>query len=131
MKLIDPNVIICVIAVCSIVSPIAVALINNRHQRKLHELDLAREREKGTLSYLQKVYETYVRSTNVRLYDISDEAARNYLESYAIALVYFPPDSREMLKAIDAAIESNDTDSASKQLVELSIWLSDLMKSFL
>lgn len=127
----DPNVVICVIAVCAIVSPIAVALIDNHHQRKIRELELAREKEREALSYLKSIYEKYLRATNVKLYDHSYEANRDYHESYAIALAYFPPASHEMLQSIDKAINSGKTDEASKILIELSIWISSLMKTFL
>ena len=48
-----------IIALCAIVSPILVAIINNRHQRKMKQLEIAKEHK-------MKAFETYL--CNLEIY---------------------------------------------------------------
>lgn len=46
-----------ILAISAIISPIATAIINNRHQYKLKELEYKHENEKSSLFYKRGVYE--------------------------------------------------------------------------
>ena len=49
-----------IIALCSTISPILTAIINNRYLRKMKELELKHEAYKEALFYKREIYEEYL-----------------------------------------------------------------------
>ncbi len=126
---VDPNVIICVIAVCAIISPAIVAIVNNHHSLKVRELELKNEKEKENVQFLRSVFEDYVKNTNAYMSTPSGPNRSNYLESYSLALAYFPKEARTLLDQIDGLVSIKSADSVKEEIATLSIVLSDFMKS--
>ena len=123
-----PYVITNILALAAIVAPVIVAVINNRQQTRLRKMEIGLEREKESLTYLRNIYEDFIKSAGAQLHNPSDETKRKYLEAYSLAFAYFPPKSHEMLIEINKCIESGDEENATKQIVDLSKWMSSLMK---
>ena len=79
-----------VIAICAIISPIITTLLNNRHLYKMRKLDMQLDEQKQSKFYKRGMYEQYLRTVGKCITYSSDNALREYGESYAIAMAYFP-----------------------------------------
>lgn len=79
-----------VIAICAIIPPIITTLLNNRHLYKMRKLDMQLDEQKQSKFYKRGMYEQYLRTVGKCITYSSDNALREYGESYAIAMAYFP-----------------------------------------
>ena len=142
MITIDANTVTVLIALSAIISPILVALINNRHQAKMKKLELehlseikrieAKEaKEQSTNKYLHSLFDNYLQSTGRCIANPTHENIKLYGENYSISFAYFPAECHDQLKAINDSIRKRNWDTANMQLEGLSIQLSPLMKDML
>ena len=124
----DANTLTAIIAICAIVSPILVALINNYHQTKMKKLEISEIRYERQIEYLQSIYQSYLQSASAAIASPRNETLSEYGKNYAIAFSFFPPKAHDRLKQINQSIYNKDWKAAEMQLEELSLWLSDLIK---
>ena len=95
-----------ILAISAIISPIATAIINNRHQDKLKELEYKHENEKSSLFYKRGVYEDYLRCVG-RVVAFSDnESFKEYGRIYPLALIYFPESLYDQLIDINDDLQA-------------------------
>lgn len=128
---ISANTVTIVIAICAILSPILVAIINNWYHFKLKKLEVQQQRKKETTAFIQSVYEHYLQSAGRCITDCTSEAEQRYGEHYLIAFIYFPSEFHDSLKNINSAICNGDFTTATKLLEELSVALARPMKDIL
>lgn len=128
---INANTVTIVIAICAILSPILVAVINNWYNFKLKKLEAQQQKEKETTAFIQSVYEHYLQSAGRCIASCTRETEQQYGEHYSIAFIYFPSEFHDSLKNINSAIRDGDWDTATKLLEELAIALSRPMKDIL
>lgn len=95
MPTVDLTVSISVIlAVCALVSPAITAIINNRHQYRMKQLELAHQEKMEEKAHQREIYESYIRSAGACIQRPSPEALQNYGSCSALAAYYVPDDVR-------------------------------------
>jgi hypothetical protein len=100
-----------VIAVSAVFSPGITAVINNRHQLKLKQMELHAAESKELRFYNRNIYEEYIINTLRCLYCNDETNISNYSKSYSLALIYFPKDIINILNCINNELMSEDTDA--------------------
>ena len=93
MKLDLTVTITAILGIAAIISPIATALINNRHQLKLKKLE-----------YQQKDYLKY---TSECITYSTQDALQKYGEIYGLALIYFPEDLIEDMEELNRIMRNS------------------------
>lgn len=89
------------IALCAIISPILVAIINNIHQTKMKKLEILTD-------YKLKAIENYMQCLGQCRKDQFGPAINNYAESYGHAIIYVSKHSRQLMSEIDSLIDCNN-----------------------
>lgn len=118
-----------IIALCSTLSPILTALINNHYHYKMRKIDVKLEQEKELRFYQREVYENYLRYTSELLMDPRHETAlQKYGAAHALALAYFSDTYRTKLLEINSLIHKCRHDDALLIFNELS---SDIRSTLL
>ena len=87
-----------ILALSAILSPIIVAIINNRHQRKMKQLEMANEHKiRAIEEYMSKLVEYITRpSSHVR---------KEYGYSFGQALLYVSSSNRKLMIEIDNLVK--------------------------
>lgn len=117
----DPTVTIpCILAVCAIVSPIAVAIINNCHQTKLKKIELAQEEIHNTLVHKRDILENYLSSASQCIHYPDGESSKKYGEAYSLALMFVSGDTAVRMSDLDNLIRHHKYDAASDALPVLA-----------
>lgn len=128
---ISANTVTIVIAICAILSPILVAVINNIYQLKIRKLDAADAWKKDFDAYLKSAFENYFKDTSRCIANPTPDNLTSYGQSYSICFCYFPPAGHDQLLEINKAIRANDWESANAKLESFSVWMSGLMRQIL
>ena len=77
-----------IIALCSTISPILTAIINNRYLRKMKELELKHEAYKEALFYKREIYEEYLRQASSMIATHEETVMLAYSKVYPLVLAY-------------------------------------------
>lgn len=110
-----------IIALCSTLSPILTALINNYYHYKMRKIDVRLEQEKELRFYQREVYENYLRYTSeLLMYPGSETAHQKYGAVHALALAYFSDTYRTKLLEINSLIHKKKHDDALLVFNELA-----------
>lgn len=119
-----------VIALCAIISPSITALINNRYQLKLREMELAAEENKELHFYHRSIYKNYIQNTLRYIHSKDQKSMRAYSKSYSLALIYFPNELTESIVQINNDIFDNNsnTDDLLHSLNVLSKRIHDIIE---
>lgn len=120
----DWSLIIAVIAlVASVVSPIFVAIVNNRHQRKLHQADLKyRYRTEVLAERISLVAEFSAVLHELTFATFTHGIHAKYLSLRVKVFSFAPP---EIIEAIEA-FDKNSTQAAAKEIGRsLAAYLAD------
>lgn len=94
--------------VVAIVSPIATAVINNRHQIKMKKLELFQQRKIETI-------ESYLRAASNASYTIG--VPDDFAECGALVLLYAPQDLHEKIIQLNKALEGTGFNSETSSLL--------------
>lgn len=83
-----------IVALCALISPIFVSVVNNRHTYKTHKLDLEFSEMKEEKQIIRTVFENYLQYLYQCLSDPDpySEFVYRYAESYGKAIVYMKND---------------------------------------
>lgn len=90
-----------IIALCAIISPIIVAIINNRYQLKLKKIEFARD-------YKIHAFEEYMSSLQRRISNRNSNTVSEYAKAFGNALIYASPSTQSVMLEIDEIIKSTD-----------------------
>lgn len=82
--------IVSIVALSAILSPIIVARINNRHLRKMKEIELSREEYHETILHKREIFEKFLKSASACALCKTDETLREFGTYYPLAYMYFP-----------------------------------------
>mgnify|MGYP004625190803 FL=1 len=118
-----------ILAIAAIISPIATAIINNRYQMKLKELEHQNQVEKDSFFYKRGVYEEYLSCTGRCIADETRDALKEYGKIYPLALIYFPESLIPELVAINESINNGRTGNARNQLNDLAPKIRTILES--
>lgn len=116
----DPTVTIpTVLALCAILSPILVAIINNRHQMKLKKIELKQQEIQNTLLHKRDVIEGYLSAVGRCIHYQDAESIKLYGESYSLALMFLPSEIISSMNTVDDLIRHHKYENAS-------MWMPDI-----
>ena len=108
-----------IVAICSIVSPIATTILNNIHNTKIKKMELKDKHYKRTILHIQGIYEEYLKSAgNIRMVP-KDELLEQYSTYYLLALFHAPPDLQKQMIKVNRLIESRNWEEALSLLETL------------
>ncbi len=123
MKL-DSSWILAIIALIAIISPIATALINNHHQKKMKLIDYAQHMNEDLNLHSREIIEQYLHSAGdavLHLRGAGSSLSSDYYHSYYIALANASPDVQGLMELANRAISRRDTDEASRLISEIAV----------
>lgn len=83
-----------ILALCAIVSPILVAIINNIHHTKVRKLEIQQDQYRNTILHQRDVFENYLKHAGRCIYFADSTALKDYGEFYFAALSYAPAELR-------------------------------------
>lgn len=90
-----------IIALCAIVSPIFVALINNLHNLRAKKIDMA-------TSCKLKAFENYLSNLEQYMKSPTEDKKVEYSKTFGVALIYASRNVRDYMMEIDYEIEKED-----------------------
>ncbi len=120
MKLDLTVTITAILGIAAIISPIATALINNRHQLKLKKLEYQQQEKESSFFYKRGIYEDYLKYTSECITHASQDSLQKYGEIYGLALIYFPEDLIEDMEKLNRVIRSTYPDEKRSLFNELA-----------
>lgn len=89
-----------ILALSAILSPIIVAIINNRHQRKMKQLEMANEHKiRAIEEYMSKLVELITRPSHT--------AQKEYGYSFGQALLYVSSSNQKLMIEIDNLVNND------------------------
>ena len=92
------NAVTIIVALAAIISPVITAIINNRHQRKMRELELKEQQRNDVILHKREIFEGYLQYAGACVAHAEPSELQNYGGYYQLALFYAPPElHREML----------------------------------
>lgn len=116
------------VAVASAISPIVVAILNNRYQLKLKRIELDQQHFERTVMHKREIIEEYLRATGAFLSSPDDATKPTYGEYYFKALLYVPDELRKQMVSMHQHIGSNEYPEASKILENIIPQLEELLR---
>lgn len=118
-----------ILGISAVISPIATAVINNRYLLKLKKLEYEHQDKKESFFYKRGVYEDYLRYTGKCIAFVTKENLQEYGKIYSLALIYFPEELVDDLKALNDAIHNNQWDVSRSRLNELAPKIRNKLQS--
>lgn len=118
-----------ILAVCAIISPIATAIINNKHQINLKKLEYAHKAAETSLFYKRGIYEDYLRCVGKCFSFRTQEALQEYGKTYALALIYFPSSLVPDVKNLNNYLLSGHQEEAISLFNELAPQIRDILET--
>ncbi|MDT2687502.1 hypothetical protein [Enterococcus gallinarum] len=82
----------------SLISPIAVAIINNRHLEKMKQLDLAQENFRTITLHKRELFENYLKLIGEFSYEHTEAKTTELLISYYQILPYIPKEKSQYFR---------------------------------
>lgn len=89
--------IVSAVALSAIISPIIVAFINNRHLKKMKEIELSHEEYHETILHRREIFERFLKSASACSTCKSDETLREFGTYYPLAYMHFPENMHNTL----------------------------------
>lgn len=86
-----------IIALSAIISPAIVARINNKHLRKMKEIELSHEEYHETILHKREIFEKFLKSASACSVYKTDETLHEFGTYYPLAYMYFPIDMHNTL----------------------------------
>ena len=122
-----------IIAVSSFMSPILVAIINNRHNRKLHKMDLEYNSMQSQLSAIYKnkeaAFSSFIQDAGKACIDTGHpDVELNFFASSQTVLLYASEENREIIAKFiqDVALLLDDSYANEARCYELEQQLSKI-----
>lgn len=113
--------------ILAIAAPICVALINNRHQRKMHMFDILVQNNENYFLHIRDAYEKYLAAVGHYVDNLGNSS--EYNEAFNVAYMLSNDDVRRNMRSIDEAISSKSTCSYKSAIYSVTqsiqIYLSE------
>lgn len=90
-----------IVALCAIVSPVLTAIINNRHQYKMRELELRYVQEDENRKRIQRIYDDYLSAAGAVIRLKSHDNRTQFGASANLAYCYAPEAAREKMRSFE------------------------------
>lgn len=111
----------------SIITPTISLFINNRHQRKLKQLELINQKSTEFYSKQCDVFTKYLKHVTTHVYSISNDFFE-YNTSYHELFMYVPQEYWNLLTSLDIAIKSNDKQKIETLYLEVTKTLALILQ---
>lgn len=111
-----------IIAMCALLSPAVVALVNNRHQLKLRKLEIEEQQK----LHSQEVIDGFFRSAGVCSRVLNTASLSEYGQYSSLIYFYLPSEFHPDITAINnAANHHSNSENVSKALEPLALKYSE------
>lgn len=105
-----------IIAICSLVSPIATAVINNHHQKSMKKLEYQEQEKQRKIERKREIYEDYVRAAGACIQHTNPEALSEFARHSAQILCYVPDDLVNDVQLLERLVTDNNQNLAQDRL---------------
>ena len=109
-----------VVAFCSLFSPALTAYFNNRHQRKMKELEYAHQEREAQQKREREIYEGYIRAAGAAVQSGTLDNLSEFGSHSALAMYYAPKELREDMLSLERLVKRT---SATKDLHSMKVEL--------
>ena len=98
-----------VVAFCSLFSPALTAYFNNRHQRKMKELEYAHQEREAQQKRECEIYEGYIRAAGAAVQSGTLDNLSEFGSHSALAMYYAPKELREDMLSLERLVKRTST----------------------
>lgn len=109
-----------VVAFCSLFSPALTAYFNNRHQRKMKELEYAHQEREAQQKREREIYEGYIRAAGAAVQSETLDNLSEFGSHSALAMYYAPKELREDMLSLERLVKRT---SATQDLHSMKVEL--------
>lgn len=109
-----------VVAFCSLFSPALTAYFNNRHQRKMKELEYAHQEREAQQKREREIYECYIRAAGAAVQSGTLDNLSEFGSHSALAMYYAPKELREDMLSLERLVKRT---SATQDLHSMKVEL--------
>lgn len=109
-----------VVAFCSLFSPALTAYFNNRHQRKMKELEYAHQEREAQQKRECEIYEGYIRAAGAAVQSGTLDNLSEFGSHSALAMYYAPKELREDMLSLERLVKRT---SATQDLHSMKVEL--------
>ena len=109
-----------VVAFCSLFSPALTAYFNNRHQRKMKELEYAHQEREAQQKREREIYEGYIRAAGAAVQSGTLDNLSEFGSHSALAMYYAPKELREDMLSLERLVKRT---SATQDLHSIKVEL--------
>lgn len=109
-----------VVAFCSLFSPALTAYFNNRHQRKMKELEYAHHEREAQQKREREIYEGYIRAAGAAVQSGTLDNLSEFGSHSALAMYYAPKELREDMLSLERLVKRT---SATQDLHSMKVEL--------
>ena len=109
-----------VVSLCALISPLLTAIFNNRHQRKMKQMEYDHQEKEEQQKREREIYEGYIRAAGAAVQYQTKESIQAFGEHSALAMYYVPEELRaDMLQLEKLARQSSGYDDFLGKKVDL------------
>lgn len=109
-----------VVAFCSLFSPALTAYFNNKHQRKMKELEYAHQEREAQQKREREIYEGYIRAAGAAVQSETLDNLSEFGSHSALAMYYAPKELREDMLSLERLVKRT---SATQDLHSMKVEL--------
>ena len=109
-----------VVAFCSLFSPALTAYFNNRHQRKMKELEYAHQEREAQQKREREIYEGYIRAAGAAVQSGTLDNLSEFGSHSSLAMYYAPKELREDMLSLERLVKRT---SATQDLHSMKVEL--------
>lgn len=109
-----------VVAFCSLFSPALTAYFNNKHQRKMKELEYAHQEREAQQKREREIYEGYIRAAGAAVQSGTLDNLSEFSSHSALAMYYAPKELREDMLSLERLVKRT---SATQDLHSMKVEL--------
>lgn len=117
-----------IIAICSLVSPIATAVINNHHQKSMKKLEYQEQEKQRRIERKREIYEEYFRAAGACIQHANPDSLLEFGRHSAQILCYVPDDLIDDIQRLERLVMSRDRPLAQDQLDVVVVKLRPLLQ---
>ena len=114
-----------IIALCAIISPVLVAVINNRNQLKMRNLELKHDEDVNNrqmvYNHVVSLFEAYLGSLEGCMKNMTYEAEEKYGVALGNALIYASHTSQSTMLDIDDKVKNSSIDTIEQSITRSEI----------
>ena len=119
------NAVTIIVALVAIISPVITTVINNKHQRKMRELELQEQRRNDVVLHKREIFEGYLQYAGACIAHAAPSELQSYAGYYQRALFYAPPELRREMLLLHDEMREYKLDDAKKTLNAITLALNE------